>query len=271
MGDREELGGARRGRLTIVTSERVALSRRYTKADLRVFTQAERRRFLGNGTGDPQTDAALAWELLYRLEPHLYDRLTRAEPIHPAILEWLPGQAGTIVEVGAGSGRLTEALLDRCDHLIAIEPAAPLRDLLAVRLQHRAGRRLHILDGFFDSLPAPDRSADLVIACSAFTPDAGHGGPAGLREMERVCAAGGTVVIVWPNHLGWLAVHGYRHRLFPGDVQMEFASFDEAIELAEIFFPGAVEEIRRRGDRRVPYDVLGVNPPRDVAYKAIGA
>jgi hypothetical protein len=54
-------------------------------------------------------------------------------------------------------------------------------------------------------------------------------------------------------------------------MRMEFESLDEAIELAEIFFPHAATEIRRRGDRRVAYDVLGVNPPCDLAYKEIAA
>jgi hypothetical protein len=50
---------------------------------------------------------------------------------------------------------------------------------------------------------------------------------------------------------------------------MEFASFAEAIELAAIFYPHAVDEIRRHGDRHVPYQILGVNPPCDLAYKTI--
>lgn len=272
MGDGEELGRTYGRRLTVVTSQRgVALPRRYTRADLCVLTEAERRRFLADGDGDPQDDAALAWELLYRLEPHVYDRLARAETIHPAILDWLPSRARTIVEVGAGSGRLTDALLDRCDHLVAVEPAAALRSLLADRLQRRAGVRLRIADGFFDSLPVPDRSADLVIACSALTPDEAHGGDRGLREMERVCARAGTVVIVWPNHMPWLAARGYRYRSFPGELRVEFASVDEALELSAIFYPHAEDEIRRRGDRHVPYELLGINPPRDVAYKEIMA
>jgi SAM-dependent methyltransferase len=247
----------------------IALPRRYTKRDLHIFTPAERRRFLADREGDPQTDISLAWELLYRVDPDLYDRLAHAEPIHPAILEWLPRHVGTIVEVGAGTGRLTGALLDRCDRLLAIEPASPLVDRLASRLGRRAAPRLWIALGFFDSLPVADRSADLVIACSAFTADAAHGGEAGLSEMERACVHGGQVVIVWPNHVMWLEAHGYRYRSFPGDMCMRFASVDQAIELTAIFYPHAVDEVRRRGDRLVPYEVLGVNPPRDLAYKEI--
>ena len=48
--------------------------RRYTTADLGVLTGDELSRFAPGGDGDPQADAGLAWELLYRLEPELYER-----------------------------------------------------------------------------------------------------------------------------------------------------------------------------------------------------
>jgi hypothetical protein len=49
---------------------------------------------------------------------------------------------------------------------------------------------------------------------------------------------------------------------------VEFASHREAAELTEIFYPRSADEVRRHG-RRVPYEALGVNPPRDLAYKLI--
>ena len=52
-------------------------------------------------------------------------------------------------------------------------------------------------------------------------------------------------------------------------MSVEFASHREAVALAEIFYPHAVTEVRCRGSRRVPYEVLGINPPRDVAFKVI--
>ena len=126
-----------------------------------------------------------------------------------------------------------------------------------------------MISGFFDALPPPDRSAELVITCSALTPEPAHGGDRGLAEMERVCAPGGTVVIVWPNHPEWLAGHGYVYVSFPGPMTMDFATPAEAVEMARIFYPHAVATIQARGERRVPYDVLGVNPPRDLAYKSV--
>ena len=55
-----------------------------------MFTGDEASRFVPQGKSDPQTDVVLAWELLYRLEPELYDRLAGAERLHPGVVDWLP-------------------------------------------------------------------------------------------------------------------------------------------------------------------------------------
>jgi SAM-dependent methyltransferase len=247
------------------------LSHRYTTADLGVFTDVERHRFLRD-VDDLRDEEELAWEILYRREPRLYDRLVSAERLHPAVLAWLPDGLECIVEIGAGAGRLTLDLLDRAQTIWAIEPAAPLRELLLEKLSRAAqGGRARVIDGFFDALPLADDLADLVVTCSAFTPHAAHGGEPGLAEMERVCRPGGRVAIVWPNNLDWLAARGYRHVSFAGDMFLEFASPEEAVELIEIFHPHAAAAVRDGGSRRIPYSALGVNPPRDLAYKVIEA
>jgi SAM-dependent methyltransferase len=236
-----------------------------------VLTEDETKRFSPGGTADPRSDITLAWELLYRLEPHLYERLVDAERLHPAVLAWLPRDVERIVEVAAGTGRLTLELIERAREVVAIEPAGPLREILNQKLSRADhGHRARVAHGFFDDLPVADDYADLVVACSALTPAAGHGGDAGLAEMERICRPGGCVVIVWPNELPWLAAHGYRYVSFDdGEMFVEFASPEEAAELTEIFYPRGSEEVRRHGWSRVPYEVLGVNPPRDLAYKLI--
>jgi SAM-dependent methyltransferase len=246
------------------------LRTRYTAADVGVLTDAEAKRFVRSSTGDPRTDITLAWELLYRLEPELYDRLVSAERLHPDVLAWLPHDLDRIVEVAAGTGRLTLELVGRAREVVAIEPAAPLREILVqklARVDH--GHHGRVCDGFFDHLPLNDACADAVIACSALTPAPGHGGEAGLAEMERACRTGGHVVIVWPNKPDWLAAHGYEYVSFDGEMFVEFDSYEEAAELTEIFYPRGLDEVRRRRLRRVPYDVLGINPPRDLAYKMI--
>jgi SAM-dependent methyltransferase len=235
-----------------------------------VFTPDEASRYIPQGDGDPQTDVVLAWELLYRLEPDLYDRLASAERLHPGVVGWLPRAADRIAEVGAGTGRLTLELIERAQQVVAVEPARPLRQILTRKLAAADhGDRARVMHGFFDELPLPDDFADLVVSCSAFTPAAGHGGEAGLAEMERVCRPGGCVAIIWPNNLGWLAARDYQYVSFPGPMSVEFGSCHEAAELAGIFYPGAAEQVRRRGLRTVPFEVLGINPPRDLAFKVL--
>jgi SAM-dependent methyltransferase len=243
------------------------LHTRYTTADLGVFTAEEVRRFIPDGDGDPRTDTVLAWELLYRLEPDLYDELATAERLHPGIVGWLPRSAERIVEVGAGAGRLTLDLVDRGREVVAIEPAVPLRQILERKLAGTGRASVRVLHGFFDDLPLPRGFADFVVACSAFTPASAHGGDPGLSEMERVCRPGGCVAIIWPNNLDWLTARGYQYVRFGGPMALEFPSHEKALELCEIFYPHAAEQVRVQHLRRVPFELVGINPPRDVAYK----
>ncbi|HWM98700.1 MAG TPA: hypothetical protein VNO54_16795, partial [Streptosporangiaceae bacterium] len=119
-----------------------------------MFTCDEASRFVPQGDGDPQTDVVLAWELLYRLEPELYDRLVGAERLHPGVVSWLPRDVDRIVEVGAGTGPLTLDLIDRGQEVIAIEPAAPLRQILERKLARaQRGQRAQVQHGFLDELP----------------------------------------------------------------------------------------------------------------------
>jgi SAM-dependent methyltransferase len=245
------------------------LVRRYGPEHLAVFTDEERRRFLGplDGAAWDRVGPAVGWELLYRVEPELFDRLVAGERLHPGILAWLPDWVGRAVEVGAGTGRLTVELARRCDRLVAVEPAGPMRALLEERLRAAGVDGVEVVGGFFEELPVEDGAAGLVVACSAFTAEPGHGGDAGLAEMLRACAPGGLVVVIWPDDPGWLVARGFVHVEFPGDMAVTFADSAQAVELTRVFAPDAVGWIERSGSARVPYEVLGTNPPRSLCWR----
>jgi SAM-dependent methyltransferase len=249
-----------------------------------VFTPDEYRRFVGSVdqeilariNEDPraweEVAAEVAWELLYRIEPELYARMIAGEQLHPGILGWIPPVIRRAVDVGAGLGRLTLELALRCHEVIAVDPAAPLRHGLESRLRVLGYQNVSVRNGFFDELPLPSSWADATFTCSAFTCDPVHGGDAGIAELERVTCPGGLVVIVWPpRDRRWLAQRGYSWVEFPGELVAEFPSLEEALEIAAIFYPNAVKGIAERGSRLVPYELLGINGPRSLAWRRVEA
>lgn len=244
------------------------LLQRYGEDSISVLDAEERRR-LFDADGRPRDNVRLQWELLYRLEPVLYERLIAGERLNPAIVEWLPSSCRSVVELGAGTGRLTLSLAGRCASLTATDPAVPLLAILERKLAAAGMNNVLVARAFFDSIPVPSSSCDLVISCSAFTPAAERDPEACLDEMRRCCARGGLIVVVWPNSLDWLGRHGFTRVEFGGAMAVDFGTRADAVELARIFYPDALEDVRRLDSATVPYEVLGMNPPHDLCWMRV--
>ena len=96
-----------------------------------------------------------------------------------------------VVDLAAGSGKLTRALVSRFAEVVAVEPNDEMRGVLAGR---SAGIR--VLAGTAERMPLPDGSADAV-----FVGDAFHwfDGQAAVAELARVVRPGGGIALLW-NH-----------------------------------------------------------------------
>jgi ubiquinone/menaquinone biosynthesis C-methylase UbiE len=99
-----------------------------------------------------------------------------------------------VVDLAAGTGKLTRDLTARFDRVIAIEPLAEMRVHLA-----RTAPTAEALEGTAERLPLPDASADAVLVAHAFH---WFNGRRALDEIARVLRSGGGLGLLW-NTTPW--------------------------------------------------------------------
>jgi SAM-dependent methyltransferase len=119
------------------------------------------------------------------------DAYERARPGYPeAAVRWLVGEEPRdVVDLGAGTGKLTRSLVALGHRVTAVEP---LPEMIARLIEAVPG--VTAVEGGAESIPLPAASADVVTAAQAFH-WFDHG--AALREIARVLRPGGSVALVW--------------------------------------------------------------------------
>lgn len=115
--------------------------------------------------------------------------------VAPRFLAWLDEpEARRWLDVGCGTGALSEAILRQCDpeSVTGIEPSEGFLRKARVQL----GAAVRLLQGSAGEIPLPDDAVDVTVSGLVlnFVPDA----RAALAEMARVTAPGGTIAAyVW--------------------------------------------------------------------------
>ncbi len=99
------------------------------------------------------------------------------------------GAGRTVLDLAAGTGKLTRRLADTGASVVAVEPVAAMRQLLAAAVPTAT-----VLDGTAEAIPWPDGSVDLVTVAQAFH---WFDRSAALAEIARVLRPGGSVALVW--------------------------------------------------------------------------
>src|SRR5207237_9000996 len=110
----------------------------------------------------------------------------------------LPIDAVTVLDVGAGSGRLTLPCAARAAEVLALEPAAGLRRELAAKLQRCGIANVRIIAGSDQAIPLPAGSVDVTVSCGDFGADREPGGEQGLAEPRPVDRPGRRGFIARP-------------------------------------------------------------------------
>jgi SAM-dependent methyltransferase len=112
-------------------------------------------------------------------------------PSYPSEVVDIPGVplASTVLDLGAGTGKLTRLLVTTFGRVVAVEPAEAMRRRLATLCPEA-----QVLAGSAEEIPLADASVDAVFAAEAFH---WFDGERALAEIARVLRPRGELVLMW--------------------------------------------------------------------------
>lgn len=115
----------------------------------------------------------------------------RGRPGYPEdAVRWLVGERpASVLELGAGTGKLTAAMVALGHQVHATDPDPAM---LAVLEAHLPGVRTTLASA--EKLPVGDRSVDVVVCGQSFH---WFDHPTALEEIARVLRPGGSLAVVW--------------------------------------------------------------------------
>jgi SAM-dependent methyltransferase len=125
-----------------------------------------------------------------------HDDYERGRPTYPAEAVRVTGSRRSVdvLELGAGTGKLTRLLVDHFAHVLAVEPDPEMRRRFATLCPGAT-----LVGGAAEQIPLVDASIDVVFAAEAFHWFAHE---RALAEIARVLRPAGALVLLWNRPCG---------------------------------------------------------------------
>jgi SAM-dependent methyltransferase len=127
---------------------------------------------------------------------HWYEAYDLGRPSYPAnALDVVPlSLSGTVLELAAGTGRLTRMLRARFPYVMATEPDPGMRRFLVEHAPDAC-----VVSASADEIPLRAAAVDAVFAAQAFHQ---FDAPRAVAEIARVLRPGGALVLLWNVQAG---------------------------------------------------------------------
>jgi SAM-dependent methyltransferase len=137
---------------------------------------------------EPTAEQVQAWARSFGGVVDAYDRARPTYPVEAA--EWMVGRdAATVLELGAGTGKLTAQLVSLGHDVLATDPDQEMLDRLSRNLPE-----VRTLQASAEDLPLGADAFDVVVAAQAFH---WFDLDLALPEIARVLKPGGHLALVW--------------------------------------------------------------------------
>jgi SAM-dependent methyltransferase len=138
-----------------------------------------------------------------------------------------------VVDLAAGTGKLTRLLASTGASLVAVEPVGAMRAALSAALPD-----VEAVAGTAEAIPLPDASVDAVTVGQAFH---WFDGDAALAEIHRVLRPGGRLGLVWnvkDESVDWIEKLGGIMESYRGDApRVASGAWKEAFDRTRLFTP----------------------------------
>jgi hypothetical protein len=128
--------------------------------------------------------------LVYQRCPEVYDALEFHDWDFGEVTGITPLEGKTVVEGGAGTGRVTLKTAQTAERVFAVEPVARLRQFIREKVTQADLSNVYVLDGYNHAIPLPEGFADVLITSHAL----GWYLEEELEEFVRVTKPGGTIL-----------------------------------------------------------------------------
>jgi ubiquinone/menaquinone biosynthesis C-methylase UbiE len=172
----------------------------------------------------------------------------QARPSYPAeavahiVGHGVIGPGRRVLDLAAGTGKLTRLLVPSGAEVVAVEPVPGMRDRLAL-----VAPDVDVHDGTAEHLPFPDDAFDAVTVAQAFH---WFDPPVALAEVHRVLRPGGHLFLLWNTRdRGYDWVRQFGDMLVDGDSELgrPYDSYYDVDYAAVVAAAGGFTPVERWG------------------------